>query len=206
MNNKLKYKLNNFLSLPLKAIFLFSIFLFCLNSSLAQFNQNSSRSLFSDVKAFQAGDAMMVLIMEDTQADNSAQTTTGRETGLNGNAGISTGSTSPSGGGIDFKTGTTHDGKGKTTRSESIRSKLSARVVEVVNNGNLKIEGKRTTQVNGETQTIIIKGIVRPVDVRADNSVYSYNILDLTLTIDGDGSVSEIQEPGLLTKFFRLLF
>jgi flagellar L-ring protein precursor FlgH len=203
---KSKVKFDEIFHIFLKTILLFSFFLFCTYFSKAQFNQNSSRSLFSDVKAFQAGDAMMVLIMEDTQADNSAQTTTGRSTGLNGNLGISTGNTTPSGGGIDFKTGTTHAGKGTTTRTETIRSRLSARVVEVVDNGNLKIEGRRTTKVNGETQTIVIKGIVRPVDVRPDNSVYSYSILDLTLIIEGDGSVSEIQEPGLLTKFLRMLF
>ena len=73
-------------------------------------------------------------------------------------------------------------------------------------NGNLIIEGKRTTKVNGETQYVTIKGVVRPVDVRPDNSVYSYSILDLTLLIDGDGSVSEYQEPGLITKFLRMLF
>jgi len=70
----------------------------------------------------------------------------------------------------------------------------------------LKIEGKRTTKVNGETQTIIIQGVVRPVDVSPNNSIYSYNILDLTLFIEGDGSVSKTTEPGLITKFLRLLF
>lgn len=206
MKNYIKINLNNLNVLSLKTILLFSIFIFCNNLLQAQFNQNSSRSLFSDVKAFQAGDAMMVLIMEDTQADNSAQTTSGRETGLSGSAGLSTGSGSSGTNSLDLKTGTTHSGKGQTTRNETIRSRLSARVVEVVDNGNLKIEGRRTTKVNGETQTIVIKGIVRPVDVRSDNSVYSYSILDLTLIIEGDGTVSEIQEPGLLTKFLRLLF
>ncbi|HRP02071.1 MAG TPA: flagellar basal body L-ring protein FlgH [Candidatus Kapabacteria bacterium] len=181
------------------------LFLATLYATFAQFNQNSSRSLFSDVKAFQAGDAIMILITEDTQADNSANTSSSRETSLSGNLGYSTGSGNNTIGG-SLGTGTGHQGSGKTTRSEKIRAKLSARVVEIVDNGNLKIEGKRTTKVNGETQTIIIQGVIRPVDVRSDNSVYSYSILDLSLTIDGEGSVSEIQEPGLLTKFFRILF
>ena len=56
------------------------------------------------------------------------------------------------------------------------------------------------------SQTIIIKGIVRPVDVLPNNSVYSYNILDLTLLIEGDGSVTKTQEPGMITKFLRFLF
>jgi len=170
-----------------------------------QFIQNNSRSLFSDVKAFQEGDAIMVLIVEDTQADNSAKTQNERSTSISGNLGYNTGSGNNSIGG-SVGTGTSHQGRGQTSRSERIRSRLSARVVEVVDNGNLRIEGTRTTKVNGETQTVLIKGIVRPVDVRPDNSVYSYSILELTLIIEGDGTVSTIQEPGLLTRFLRILF
>jgi flagellar L-ring protein precursor FlgH len=110
---------------------------------------------------------------------------------------------------VEGSLGTTNDfkGNGSTQRKESIRSKLSARVIEVdAQSGNLVIEGKRTTKINGETQTIVIKGIVRPVDVMSNNSVFSYSILDLTLLIEGDGTVSKVQEPGLITKFLRMLF
>ena len=171
----------------------------------SQFVQNNSVSLFSDVKAFKLDDAIMVYIVEDTKADNSANTSSGRSTNLDAGFSYNTGE---SGGSYSAGIGTGNDfsGSGSTSRNESIRAKLSARVIEVEPNGNLKIEGKRTTKVNGETQTIVIQGIVRPVDVMSDNSVYSYNILDLTLLIDGDGIVTETQEPGLITKFLRLLF
>jgi flagellar L-ring protein FlgH len=172
----------------------------------AQFIQNSSKSLFSDVKAFKPGDAIMVLIMEDTQAGNSASTSDSRSTDLSATINGTSGSNSTQiVGGLN--TGTKFSGTGSTQRSESIKSQLSARVVSVDSlSGNLVLEGRRTTKINGETQTILIKGIVRPVDVMPNNSVYSYSILDLTLMIEGDGSVSKIQEPGLITKFLRFLF
>lgn len=171
----------------------------------AQFIQNSARSLFSDVKAFKEGDAIMVLIMEETQADNAATTSEDREHNIGGGLNINTGSGNST---IDlgFNSGSDFQGRGRTSRTERIKSRLSARVVEVDDNGNLRIEGKRTTQINGETQTITIQGLVRPVDVRHDNSVYSYSILDLTLIIDGVGVVTDTQEPGLITKFLRFLF
>ncbi len=174
-------------------------------SANAQFVQSSQRSLFSDVKAFQTGDAVMVYIMEDTEADNSAATTTGRTTdlslGVSGNVGNSGGSV-----GAGIGTGNKHSSSGNTGRSEKIRSKLSARVIEVLENGDLKIQGTRTTKINNEEQKIFIEGIVRRVDIAPDNSVMSYNILDLTLRLEGEGEVSEIQEPGLITKFLRMLF
>jgi flagellar L-ring protein precursor FlgH len=176
-----------------------------LNCSYAQFTQNTSRSLFSDVKAYREGDAVTILIVEDTEAGNSASTSQDRSSALSGSLEMNTGgsSTSP---GIGINSGNKFSGSGSTSRKESIRSKLSARIVEVDDNGNLSIEGKRTTKINGENQTIIIRGYVRPVDVTPNNSVYSYSILDLSLTIEGDGAVSKTQEPGLITKFLRFLF
>ena len=171
-------------------------------SAFSQFQQTTSRSLFSDVKAYREGDAIMILITEDVSANNSADGSESRSTALGGSLGIN--STATASGNIS--SGNEFTGKGSTSRKESIRSKLSARIVEVDDNGNLSIEGKRTTKINGETQTIVIKGYVRPVDVLPTNSVYSYSILDLTLTIEGDGTVSKTQEPGLITKFLRFLF
>lgn len=177
----------------------------CSPFASAQFRQNSNRSLFSDVKAIQEGDALTILIIEDTEANNGATTETSRSSELSAGLKNSSGtkSTDISGG---ISSGNTFSGKGSTSRSETIRSKLSARVTGVDEFGNLQIEGTRTTKVNGENQKISIKGSVRPVDVMNNNSVYSYNILDLTLLIEGDGTVSKIQEPGLITKFLRFLF
>lgn len=175
------------------------------NTSNAQFIQNSAQSLFSDVKAFREGDALMVFIMEDTQADNSASTTSDRSSNLGLGANLRLGAPQ-SNVNTDLNTNNQFSANGKTARNERIRSKLSARVIGTEPNGNLIVEGKRTTRVNGETQTITISGVVRPVDVLPNNSVYSYNVLDLSLLIEGDGSITEVQEPGLITKFLRILF
>lgn len=176
-----------------------------LYSANSQFTENASRSLFSDITARKVGDAIVVLIYEETQADNSATTENGRNTSLSATASGQAGSTGGSaqgslGAGTDFK------GNGTTTRKESIRSKLSARVIEIDSNGNLKIQATRKTKVNGENQLITLEGWVRPIDISADNSIPSYNIMDLNLIIEGDGSVSKVQEPGLITKFLRILF
>lgn len=188
-----------------KGLVIFIMFFIALVNSFSQFNQNAQRSLFSDVKAYKVGDAITILIMEETQADNKAITKDSRSTSVGGEVGASA-NNSKFTGSADLSTSTGFSGTGQTTRSENIRSKISARVTKIDEVGNLYIEGKRTTKINGETQTIVISGTVRPVDIMPNNSVYSYNILDLTLTIDGDGSVSKIQEPGLITKFLRILF
>lgn len=188
-----------------KAIYIL-IFIAAATDAFGQFNQNSSRSLFSDVKAYQEGDALMILIMENTQAGNSASTSSDRSSGVDFGLGVGTGGASNTNIDGNINTGSDFGSNGQTSRNESIRSRLSVRVVQVEDNGNLRIVGTRETTINKETQTFRIEGSVRPVDITPDNTVYSYNVLDLKLVIEGDGVVSEVQEPGLITKFLRFLF
>lgn len=189
----------------MKKISLYILFFMATIAVQAQFQQNTARSLFSDVKAYRQGDAITILITESVDANHSSNQQEERSTGIGGsaNAGAAGGSV---GGSADLGTKNSFSGRGSTARSESIKSKLSARIVEVDSNGNLSIEGKRTTKINGEQQTITIKGYIRPVDILPNNAVYSYNILDLSLIIEGDGNISKTNEPGLITKFLRMLF
>jgi len=195
----------NIINIKIFPIYIVIVLFFGSVSLDAQFIQNNSASLFSDVKAFKEGDAITVLIIEELVADNGASTRSNRDSdlGVNANAQLSSDSY-----GIGGSIGTNNDfdADSRTIRNERIRSKMSARVIGLEPNGNLQIEGKRTTTVNNEVQTFIIKGVVRPVDVMPSNAVYSYMIMDLTLEIDGQGIVSQTQEPGLITKFLRLLF
>ncbi|MCX6155580.1 MAG: flagellar basal body L-ring protein FlgH [Candidatus Kapabacteria bacterium] len=171
----------------------------------AQFLQNSNRSIFSDVKAVRKGDAVTILIIEETSADNSSLQNESKDSQLSGGIDLSTGtaSTSPSAG---LKTGNSYKGSGATSRKENIKSKITAKVDSVDENGNLRITGTRITTINGEKQTIVIRGYVRPADIMSSNMVYSYNIIGMELSITGDGSVSKTTEPGYITRFLRILF
>ncbi|MGI6369626.1 MAG: flagellar basal body L-ring protein FlgH [Ignavibacteria bacterium] len=172
-------------------------------SSLRRLDKVRQRSLFSDYKAMGVGDAVTVLIVESTEAGNSAGTRERRESELFAGASVNPSVVS---GDVKINSGNNFDGTGANTRKESIRSKLSARVIEEDARGNFVIEASRKTKVDGEEQLITLKGIIRPADIKADNSIYSYNIMDLELYIEGEGNVSKMRQPGLFTKFFRLLF
>jgi flagellar L-ring protein precursor FlgH len=172
----------------------------------AQFQQNMRRSLFSDMKALNVGDAVTISIVENTEADNNALADEQSALSLGGSVNTSIpGSPSSSAGGT-LNTTNNFRGRGQNTRSERIRSRLSARVDSVDAVGNLRIRANRVTKVNGEMQTITLTGFVRPVDILDDNSVLSSNILDLNLLIEGDGNVTRANQPGLITKFLRFLF
>jgi flagellar L-ring protein precursor FlgH len=107
---------------------------------------------------------------------------------------------------LGIGTGNSFKGEGSTSNTGSLRAKISVRVDSVLANGNLVINGKRTIIVNGEEQVITLSGIVRPSDIQADNSVYSYNISDARIAFEGSGIVSHAQGPGWITKLLHWLF
>ncbi|MBX2989602.1 MAG: flagellar basal body L-ring protein FlgH [Bacteroidetes bacterium] len=167
---------------------------------------NLNRSLFADQKATQVGDAVTVLILESTSAVNDAKTETSRgsDISLSANATLPSGSGKSVSGGVG--TGNQFKGEGSTSNRGSVRAKISAQVDSVLANGNVIINGSRSITINGEEQILKISGIVRPSDIMPDNSVYSFNIADAKIMLQGEGSLTKVQEPGWLTKIFHWLF
>jgi flagellar L-ring protein precursor FlgH len=91
-------------------------------------------------------------------------------------------------------------GKGDTNRDTLLKASMTARVVQVLDNGNLIIEGKRQVTVNAEDQFLIITGIIRPDDIAADNTVQSKYIADAKIFYTGQGTVNDKMKPGWLTR------
>jgi flagellar L-ring protein precursor FlgH len=183
------------------------ILVLCTSAILSQeMRKNASYSLFSDQKAAKVGDAITIIVVESSVASNNAETRSGRETELSVNlSGNFKGKPIPSGD-ATMGNGNEFKGSGSTKTSGLLQTKISATIDSVLANGNLLISGSKKIVINDEEQLITIRGIVRTSDVRADNSVLSYNISNAEITFEGSGIVSGAQSPGLLTRFFRFLF
>ena len=78
--------------------------------------------------------------------------------------------------------------------------RISARVVKILSNGNLYIEGKRQLTINAEDQYLIVSGVVRPEDISIENTVASYSISDAKIHYAGKGVVDDKLRPGWLTR------
>ena len=167
---------------------------------------NIGRSLFADPKATQAGDAVMVLVVETSSAFNDASTSSQRTSDISLNAAGNVGESGIPDVSLGVGTNNAFKGTGATSTRGSVRARISARVDSVLANGDLVITGHRTIIVNGEEQRITLSGIVRPPDILADNSVYSYNIAEAHIAFEGNGVVSSAQGPGWITKLLHWLF
>ncbi|MDZ7373225.1 MAG: flagellar basal body L-ring protein FlgH [candidate division KSB1 bacterium] len=164
-------------------------------------------SLFSDYKAFRVGDVVTIYIVEFASGTNETKTGTGKETEISLESSGGTGALKflpMFGAGANARS--KFDGKGSTSTTGVLRAKISARVVQVLDNGNLVIEGSREVQVNNEKQVTILSGVVRPEDITADNVVYSYNIADAKITYRGKGVVSGGSNPSLITRILNWVF
>lgn len=181
--------------------FLFASVLYSQNMS-----PNAGYSLFSDYKAAKVGDAITIIVVESSQASNNAETKTGRTSDLSIGASFDMNNKASTTANGALSTGNDFSGSGSTKTIGVVRTKISATIDSVLANGNLLIKGSRKISINGEDQMIYIKGIVRPSDIAADNSVLSYNISEAEIVFEGNGMIDNAQKPGWLTKFFHWLF
>ena len=99
---------------------------------------------------------------------------------------------------VNATTSSKYDGSGSTTRKDVLSATVSARVVDVLPNGNLRIEGQRSVRVNNEDQIMVLEGTVRPRDISQDNMISSAMIADARITYSGNGIITDRQQPGWL--------
>ena len=160
-------------------------------------------SLYADHRARRVGDIVTIIITESSKASKSSATQTSKKSGSNGSLSEFFGlGGMPIEMGVDA--GSDYTGSGSTTRSGSMEAKISATVKQVLPNGSLMLEGTRQVTVNNDAQIITVSGIVRPQDIRSDNSVLSMYMADAKIEYIGEGPIA--QKPGIVTRIIQTPF
>lgn len=157
-----------------------------------------------DVRANTTGDVVTIVVSDQASATATGGTNTSRQSA--GNAQISSlagtlAAGNPLGSLLNFSNERTIQGQGETTRGMALTTTISARVVATTLNGLLVVEGTKQTIVNSERQTIVLRGLIRPVDVTPANTIRSDQVADLTLEVNGKGVVNDaIKRPFVLYR------
>jgi flagellar L-ring protein precursor FlgH len=95
------------------------------------------------------------------------------------------------------------NGQGTTSRQTTVSTTVSGRVLKVLPNGDLIVEGAKLIAINSEFQTVSFRGIVRQVDLSNGNSVSSNQVENLEVRINGRGVVNDaIRRPNFLYRLF----
>ena len=81
--------------------------------------------------------------------------------------------------------------QGTSATNSSLSTTFGGQVIEVLSNGMLVIEAARQVEFSQQTQTIILRGLVRPEDISQQNQVLSTAISSLELEVRGKGIISD---------------
>jgi flagellar L-ring protein precursor FlgH len=170
---------------------------------------DTGRSMVADKKACGVGDIVTILVQESSTATKDNTTKTAKETSIDANVAtfLFGGWLAHKGQMPAMKATSKNDFKGGGTinNSEQIVARVGVQVVDVLPNKHLVIEGRRSTAFGEESQEIVLRGVVRPEDIAANNTVYSYNIADATVKFINKGSVTRTQNKGWFTKIWEFI-
>ena len=169
--------------------------------------QTSNMLLFEDPRPHKIGDLLTIILQESTNATKTASTATTKSDANTLTSPTLFGNLVTSGGTEILNTNTSQDrsfsGEGDSNQSNSLTGNITVTVVDVLSNNNLVIEGEKWLTLNQGDEYVRIKGVIRPQDVRADNTILSNRLADAQIAYSGEGFVHESNEQGWLSQFFN---
>jgi len=159
-----------------------------------------------DMRASQVDDIVTILVSEQSTASATGATKTARTSKASNSVTALAGVTKAAGPWANLAgvSGTSSlDGQGTTSRQTTMTTTLTARVTQVLPNGNLVLAGSKDVQINSEHQEVLVRGVIRPIDLSPDNQVGSDRLAQLEVRINGKGVVNDaVRRPFIL---YRLL-
>lgn len=168
------------------------------------------KSLFGSVRARSVGDLVTIMLSETIKfndslnysADRSANTVDNFTNLLNKilpgtplNSQIN-----------NFGGSNTVDSQTKNERQLGINDSVTVQVVQMLPNGNLMVQGKKTLLNGSERVDLLVSGIVDPRWIDQKGQINSKNVANLQFALAGKGSVSRAGNEGIINRAIRYLF
>ena len=107
---------------------------------------------------------------------------------------------------IDVRQLRSFDGEASQERDSSFEARVSVIVIDRLPNGTLVVAGTRIINIDDETKTLRISGLVRALDVTANNTVNSSQVADARVSITGEGANTHVITRGPVAAMFDTLF
>jgi len=175
-------------------------------------------SLFADKKDLQLGDIIQVLIQETLTNDSTDERELKKSNNTNIGAGVFAAPGAASSGtvntvnklnngllGVGFQSNTTNNFKGTSSSKadEEFTTTISAIIEQTYQNGNYFIKGSKEMLINGQKQNIRISGVIRPYDISPENTVFSYQLANLKILYEKDGTETNAIKQGWGTRLIE---
>lgn len=166
-----------------------------------------SLQLYSDRRARDVGDLLTITLLENTQAQMSANTATSKESELAIGTPTIFGAAVTLGG-KDILSATANGsrdftGRGNSAQSNRLQGNVTVTVMQRLPNGNLVVQGQKNLRLNQGDELVQVQGIVRAADIAPDNTIPSSRVADARIVYGGRGAVAQSNAMGWLSRFFN---
>ncbi len=179
----------------------------------AIFQASRSGSLFEDVRARRVGDVVTVVLSERTNAAQSASASTNKNNAIDiQNPTLFGRLFSFEAGGLSsapltlenhLNSSKTFNGEGGSEQSNQLSGDITALVIEELPNGYLRIRGEKLISINKGDEYIRLTGVIRPVDIQANNTIVSAMVANAEISYGGKGMIADASEMGWASRFFN---
>ena len=179
-------------------------------------DESQSANLFTDFRAFLPMDVITIVVNESSvgskKTNSKAEGTFNILAGISHLFGIETKSWASNNEAFDpsaiveAKTENKYEGKGEMKREGSLKSQISAVVMEVLPNGLMRVEGTKIVSVDDEEEVMVLSGLVRARDVTSQNQVDSNRVANMRIDFYGRGVLGDQQSPGWGARLFEQIW
>ena len=155
------------------------------------------RGWLADGRRFAVGDIVTVVVDEFTSA--SADRSTSALEDRTSEAGVSLrGTISSTEATLGSFSGNTSTEQGRDLRQDRISSEVSVRITEVEPNGALRIEGTKVLVIDEHEQEVTVRGVIRPQDITALNTVESWRIAEAEVLYGTEGTLGRPEKSMIM--------
>ncbi len=163
---------------------------------------------FQDVTAHAVGDILTINLQENTNASSSSNTNTSKDQTVEMPGPTLAGQKITNKDGIEvlennIEAGREFSGQGTSSMNSTFSGTITVVVAEVLPNRNLVVKGKKLVTLNQSEEMIQFSGIVRPLDIKPDNTIASSRVANVYVAYAGDGALDSANSMGPLARFFQ---
>lgn len=160
-------------------------------------------NLVADYKASRVGDLVTINISQNLSSTNTGNVATSRA--FSASSGITALGNLNTAAVANLFSPTSNQaltGKAQATSTTALSTTLTGRVAALLPSGTLVVEAERELVMNNQSETVIVRGLVRPGDLDATNTVLSNSVGNLEVEVKGKGVISEsIRPPNVVLKW-----
>ncbi|WP_428413463.1 flagellar basal body L-ring protein FlgH [Legionella sp.] len=170
----------------------------------AIYDPETALPLFETNRARHEGDILTVLLIENTNATKNAtlQQMKNDTNKVTNKVFLGRPISLGSGYSMDFDLNNQRqfNGSAQAVQNNKLAGNVSVTVAKVLSNGNLVVQGEKWVKINQGEEYVRLSGIVRPQDIKGDNTITSDRVANARIAYGGTGQVNNTNVQGWLAR------